>query len=297
MNAAGSRPRVSAADREAILEAARRLLDRVGVEAPAPVGLLALARDMGITGVQYIPDGPDGVLVRRESGYIIGVNAQDVPNRQRFTIAHEIAHQLVNQTLLPDSPGIEARRTSFFKGQSSNDEMEHRVERLCDIAAAELLLPERLLQKDDFVASGPSLVALRKVSQSYQVSPQAAGIRLIEGGWWNAVLTHWIRQVEPETGKSRILAQWSAASKDLNWLVPNNRSLPNDSVLQKALMRKAASKVWRDIERWGRGRLRGWYRAEAQYRVGGTKVLDSLLTPAEYRPRPLLDFPRKGGSR
>ena len=295
MSAAGS-GRVSAADKEAILDAARRLLDRVGVDACAPVRLLALARHMGITGVRRISDGPDGVLVRHESGYIIGVNAGHFRTRQRFTIAHEIAHRLVNQTLLPDTPGIEVRRTYAFKGegQSSNN----RIESLCDIAAAELLLPERLLQQDDLVNVEPSLAALGRIANSYDVSSQAAGIRLIEGGWWNAVFTLWSCQVVPETGKARIRAKWSAAPKSLSWLVPKNRSLPSDSVFRKAFESSAYGKIWRDVELWGRRRLRGWYRAEAQcHRAGDKKVLVSMLTPAQEKPRSLPGLHRKGGSR
>lgn len=297
MSAAGS-GRVSAADKEAILGAARRLLDRVGIGASAPVGLLDLARDMGITGVQQMTDGPDGLLERHGSGYVIGVNARHPSTRQRFTIAHEIAHQLVNQTLLPDSLGIGARRTSFSKSQSSDDHIERRIERLCDIAASELLLPERLLQKDDLVDVEPSLAALGKIAHSYEVSSQAAGIRLIEGGWWNAVFTLWIHQVVPETGKARIRAKWSAAPKKLSWLVPQNRSLPSDSVFRKAFESSVYGKIWRDVERWGRGRLRGWYRAEAQcHRAGDKKVLVSMLIPAQENPRSLPGLHRKGGSR
>ena len=277
--------------------AARRLLDRVGVDAHAPVGLLALARDVGITGVQYIPHGPNGVLVPHESGYTIGVNARDVPNRQRFTIAHEIAHRLVSQLFLTGTERIEARQTSFIESQSSND----YTERLCDIAASELLLPECLLQKDDLVDAGPSLVALREIARSYQVSPKTAGIRLIEDGWWDAVLTHWNRQVGPEREKNRIWAAWSAYPETMQWLVPKNRSLPSDSVLQKALMSTAIGKTWRGVERWGRGRLSGWYRVEAEYRTGGDKVLESLLTPLPSIPKGTKQLPlprsrRNGGT-
>ena len=285
--------KVSATDEEAVLGAARRLLDRVGVEASAPVGLLALAREIGITRVQRIQDGPDGVLVRRGSGYVIGVNARHSSNRQRFTIAHEIAHRLVNQTLLTGPASIEARSTGSLKSQSSSAQ----IERLCDIAAAELLLPARLLQKDDLVNVEPSLAALVKIARSYDVSSQAAGIRLIEGGWWNAVFTLWSCQVVPETSKARIRAKWSAAPENLSWLVPQNRSLPRDSVFRKAFESSAYGKIWRDVELWGRRRLRGWYRAEAQcHRAGDAKVLESLLIPAETRPHLLPGFRGKGGS-
>ena len=290
MSAAGS-GRVSAADKEAILGAARRLLDRVGVDARAPVGLLALARDMGIMGVRHIPDGPDGVLVRHESGYVIGVNAQHSSTRQRFTIAHEIAHRLVNQTFLTGSARIETRQTSFFKSKAPN----YYIERLCNIAASELLLPEILLQKDDLVGANPSLDALWKIARSYQASLEATGIRLIDGGWWNAVFTRWSRQVEPETDKSRIRAEWSAAPKSLSWLVPKNRSLPSSGVLQKAFTSTAFDNISRGVERWGQGRLRGWYRAEAQcHGAGDKKVLVSMLIPEESRPHLLPGFRRKG---
>ena len=294
MRAAGRRPKVSAADREAILSAARRLLDRAGVEASAPVGLLALARDMGITGIQYLREGPDGVLVRHETGYVIGVNAEKSATRQRFTIAHEIAHRLVTQAFLTGNARIEARQTNFSKSHPPN----YYIERLCNIAASELLLPEFLLQKDDLVGTNPSLDTLWKIAQSYRVSLEATGIRLIEGGWWNAVLTQWTREMEPETGNCRIWAERSAASQSLSWLVPENRSLPSGSVFQKAFTSMVFGKIWRGVERWGKGRLRGWYRAEAQcYRAGDAMVLVSMLTPAQERPRPLPGLHRKGGSR
>ena len=292
--------RVSSADKETILNAARRLLDRVGVGASAPIGLWGLARELGITGVREIADGPDGVLVRHKSGYIIGVNARHFPTRQRFTIAHEIAHRLVNQTFPPDSLGTDVRRTYSFKGKSqpSNNHMESRVERLCNIAAAELLMPECLLQKDGLVNVEPSLAALGRIAHSYEVSSQVAGIRLIDGGWWTAVLTYWSGQVKPGTGKSRIRAEWSAAPKSLSWLVPKNRSLPSSGVLQKAFTSTAFDNISRGVERWGQGRLRGWYRAEAQcHRAGDKKVLVSMLTPAQEKPRSLPGLHRKGGSR
>ena len=104
--------------------------------------------------------------------------------------------------------------------------------------------------------------------------------------------------MEPGTGKGRIRAEWSAASKGLTWLVPRDCSLPQNGVFQNAITKPPFGKVWRGVERWGRGRLRGWYRAEAQcHRAGDGKVLVSMLIPATHAPHLLPGFRGKGGSR
>ena len=72
-----------------------------------PVDLVALARDLGAT-VYDVPNWPDNIsgMIRIDEkyggsrGYIIYVNQDHPSNRQRFTIAHEIAHIMLHAHLI-----------------------------------------------------------------------------------------------------------------------------------------------------------------------------------------------------
>jgi hypothetical protein len=72
---------------------------------PVPVG-----RIIGIRGITIEPSASlgdvSGLVLRRGKEIIIGVNKKQAPARQRFTLAHELAHALLH-------PGKEVR---FDKG-------------------------------------------------------------------------------------------------------------------------------------------------------------------------------------
>src|SRR4051812_41882918 len=59
----------------------------------APVDLMEVARKLGIR-IEFAELGEDcsGMLVRGDEGAVIGVHYAHHPNRQRFTIAHELGH-------------------------------------------------------------------------------------------------------------------------------------------------------------------------------------------------------------
>ena len=76
---------------------AEGLLADAGVDS-APVHLDRIARDLGVK-IQYVDLGEDcsGVLVRSGNRAVIGVNEDHHSNRQRFSIAHEIAHFVLHR--------------------------------------------------------------------------------------------------------------------------------------------------------------------------------------------------------
>src|SRR5690349_8581128 len=80
------------ADKEGAREKARQLLSQHGVQsAPVPVERIAKSLDVQI---QYSPFDGDlsGMAFVKDGIPIIGVNSLHHPNRQRFTLAHELAH-------------------------------------------------------------------------------------------------------------------------------------------------------------------------------------------------------------
>ncbi len=123
----------------------------------------ALARKLGVTRIieQRLPfEGglfqlPDGELV-------IKLNSESSFVRKRFTLAHEIAHLLVNT--------VPAHR-----GANRTDEY---LERACDLIAAELLMPT--VEATDFISGlgSPSPENLKAIASRYTVSLQTAAIRV-----------------------------------------------------------------------------------------------------------------------
>jgi hypothetical protein len=140
------------------------LLDEAEEEPPVAVGLLASL--CGIVEVEQRPDGPAGMLIHTPRGWVASVLADDGPERQRFTILHEGGH-----TLMPDFKRV--RRYHRCKGART------REEQLCDVAAAELLLPRRFFVPDlADVAAG--LDGVESLSITYEASIQATALRAVD---------------------------------------------------------------------------------------------------------------------
>lgn len=81
-------------------QAAQTLLNKHGVKS-FPVPVERIAKALGVR-VEYAPlDGELSGLAHIHNGVpIVGINTLHAPNRQRFTLAHELAHiQLHRQEL------------------------------------------------------------------------------------------------------------------------------------------------------------------------------------------------------
>ena len=108
-----------------------------------------------------------GMLFIDETRRYIMINKKDVPQRQRFTIAHELAHFFLhhdknsNQTIVS------------FRGLQRPSEA--KLENEADQFAAELLMPEDLLRKEYEIISTPLLSQLAK---KFDVSKTAMKYRL-----------------------------------------------------------------------------------------------------------------------
>lgn len=63
-----------------------------------PVDVLGLASSIGIQ-IEYLPlpENTSGFLRRAGGHWLIGVNSMHHPNRQRFTIAHELGHYFLHR--------------------------------------------------------------------------------------------------------------------------------------------------------------------------------------------------------
>jgi len=171
--------------RKHIEELVEKLLVDNKVTKPHVV-LAPLAKSLGLEIIkQDADDSISGMLINegKDKGGIIGVNRAHHRNRQRFTIAHEIGHFLLEHYQGVHFDGANTGLQINFRDDRSTTG-EDVFEREANLFAAELLMPRRLLAADLAKIKQPvSLVdnndkTLKELAGLYQVSVRAITYRL-----------------------------------------------------------------------------------------------------------------------
>ncbi len=150
----------------------------------APVRVDKIARELGAD-VIYQPsdDAVSGFLFRdyKQRSAVIGVNSEHHPNRQRFTIAHEIGHFLLHEYegfhFDGTNQGFQLKLRDDKSSKGTDDD-----EREANLFAAELLMPKRFLDADITKITGLDLLDddadWKNLAVRYEVSVQALTYRL-----------------------------------------------------------------------------------------------------------------------
>ena len=141
----------------------------------APVPVERIAANLGIE-LKFSPaeDDLSGALIRTDETVVIGVNSSHHPNRQRFTIAHELGHFLLHE-------GIQMHVDEDFRVNLRNEESSKatsREEIEANRFAAELLMPRHFIEQDVIKYEAHSEDLVQLLSQRYMVSTRAMEIRL-----------------------------------------------------------------------------------------------------------------------
>lgn len=142
-----------------------------------PIPVEDLARALGAEVAYDSFDGEiSGMLYRDGDRAIIGVNSRHAPTRQRFTVAHEIAHLLLH----PGKPVYIdrfVRMMNFRDGSSDPDEVA------ANAFAAELLMPREFMSAEIHrITSSQRAVTpqvlIADLAKKFRVSPAAMSYRL-----------------------------------------------------------------------------------------------------------------------
>lgn len=151
---------------------ANQILSAAGID-QAPIDVFHVAEVLGARiQPEIVSDDISGALNRHEDGPVIGFNAQHPPNRQRFTIAHEIAH-----LVLHEDEAVFVDRV-FRREVTSGDAIDP-IEIEANSFAAALLMPAHLLQADHATFGRPlSSEDVEQLARTYNVSQQAMTFRL-----------------------------------------------------------------------------------------------------------------------
>lgn len=140
-------------------------------QASIPVKLSQLAKELGLKVVaSTLSPGISGEIRPSPNGYVINVNRHDSSRRQRFTVAHEIAHYLLHRSQIGNGISDDVLYRS-----SLSDWREAEANRL----AAEILLPRAAIEEKRALLHDldPELIA-DALATEFEVSEVAMKIRL-----------------------------------------------------------------------------------------------------------------------
>lgn len=168
----------------------------------------------------------------------IQFNPNQPKSRLRFSIAHELAH-----TLLPDCH----ERVRNRAPRSEFEEHEWELEMLCNIGAAELLMP--IASFPDLTEEALSIDNLMELRKSYQVSSEAMLLRVVK--LTSAACAVFAASLsKPESKDRRYKIDYLVASRAWDIHVLSGEWLPKDSVVGDCTaigFTAHRDEVWKDI--------------------------------------------------
>jgi Zn-dependent peptidase ImmA (M78 family) len=167
-------------DANVAYSAADAVLEKFGpVNAPVPVE--KIAKSLGIQ-VRFSPldDELSGMIFIKNGTPIVGINAIHHPNRQRFTLAHEIGHFELHRDMLTSEVHVDKSFPILMRDPKSASGSERHEIQANQFAAA-LLMPKKLLvpaldnrKFDDIDSDKP----LEELAKKFRVSKQALEYRI-----------------------------------------------------------------------------------------------------------------------
>lgn len=166
-------------NREKAIEAAKKIIDEMGIIQP-PVHVEKIAKQLNAQ-VRFSPldNELSGMVYIKKETPIIGVNALHHPNRQRFTIAHEIGHLALHRDRISDEVHVDKKFPVLMRDANAATGVDS-IEIEANAFAAELLMPEDLVKAclKDSSADIDDNKFITALAKKFKVSPQAIQLRL-----------------------------------------------------------------------------------------------------------------------
>jgi len=150
----------------------REIIDRHCASYPVKLG--QLARELGVSvRLSKLETGISGQIKCENNIYLIRVNRFDSRERQRFTIAHELAHYLLHREIIDSSPNGIRDNVLYRSGEPRA--VEYEANKL----AAEIVMPRKLIDQRlrEFNETVTDEV-IERLAEEFQVSKAAMEVRL-----------------------------------------------------------------------------------------------------------------------
>ncbi len=148
------------------------------VSLPVPVEKIAKARNIA---VQFSPFDQElsGMALIKDGLSVIGVNALHHPNRQRFTIAHELGHHVLHHALIDGTVHID-KGFALLKRDEEAAQGTNLIEVEANAFASELLMPKQFIDQIVDIASMDidDEAGMKALAKRFRVSVSAMQNRL-----------------------------------------------------------------------------------------------------------------------
>ena len=158
---------------------AERIVERLRVDRP-PVNVEMVARELGLrVHRDVLEKGVSGALIRTKGTSQVVVNVLDAKVRQRFSIAHEIGHHVMNHAFKGERVHVD--HGHILRRDEESSRGVHREEIEANQFASSLLMPSSLLAPlvEERLENGPlDDNDVSDLAQTFQVSEQAMTLRL-----------------------------------------------------------------------------------------------------------------------
>jgi len=148
-----------------------------------PIDLAQLARYAGVSDVRVVPLAIRGRIIKDREDLIIESNRDLEPFHKRQTLAHELAHLLIERGDSSALPRASQNRQSYGGSYGS-------IEKLCDSVAAEILVPLHWI-RDQTRGTRPSLNTLAKIAESAKCSHDYIAERIYSEALWECTFLIW----------------------------------------------------------------------------------------------------------
>lgn len=206
-------------DQITCISRARQLISKLNITTiPVDVAAIAAAQSFEIKESDLLADDEAGNTFIKNGRKIITVNKNDDPFRRRFTILHEIAHHVLG---LPSKHGEKLVSSELERVGTRPPE-----EVLCDVFAAECLVPSHLIQPltDQFPFTAATV---QDLSNRFEASKQCVASRFARSS------RDLLAYVFAENGTARIAITSNALRESGIWI--GLSQLPKNSAAATAI--------------------------------------------------------------
>ena len=141
-----------------------------------PIDVDFLAEKAGVKLVyDDLDDDVSGFLVKKKGKVFLAVNSNHHPNRQRFSIAHELGHYFLH---LNSTSEVFIDKTVYYRNvDSSSGKYQQEIE--ANAFAADLLMPKSMLEKElEKLGEELTDMDIYRLANRFGVSQQAMELRL-----------------------------------------------------------------------------------------------------------------------
>jgi len=139
-----------------------------------PVKLGAVAKRLGVKVLlSTLPRGTSGTIGQENGDFVIRINRHEAKHRQRFTLAHELAHFLLHRDRVEEANGWS--ENVLLRAPNQPMQIEYEANRL----ASDLVIPSAQLAEATAEYSGPMTPAvIEDLAHRFGVSAAAMEIKL-----------------------------------------------------------------------------------------------------------------------